>query len=323
MKTKRQNSRLNQAMTVLCAAVMLLGLTIGSVLAVEVSDEDAAKLQAVKKKEADKALPAHEQPAPANPAHPTGGSNAANLAAAATNPIAALMQFQLQNTYNFKNYNSEGFSNVTTLQSVIPVPLPFKSVPMLITRATLPYVTTPDLGEPIGRVTGFSDFQLLLMGVPKHKGKGYTIGVGINTVWPTAGSNPVVGNGKYQTGPAFLYLNMKTPTWQWGIFTYQLWSYASGRGVSGRDNISKIYIQPVLTKHFKKGWYMQSSDTPMTYDWKSEKWTVPLGGSVGRVMKLGKQPVKLFAEVLYDPISGNGPIAKWLFKANITFLLPE
>ena len=323
MKTKRQNRRLNQAMTVLCAAVMLLGLTTGSVLAVEVSDEDATKLEAVKKKEAAKQLPAHEQPAPANPAHPTGGSNAANLAAAATNPVAAMMQFQLQNTYNWKNYNSEGYSNVTTVQAVIPVKLPWEKMPMLITRETLPYVTTPDLGEPVGRVSGFGDFQLLLLGTPKLKGKGYTVGVGMNTVWPTAGANVFTGNGKYQAGPAALYLNMQTPTWQWGIFAYQLWSYGSGRGGSERADVSKLYIQPVLTKHFKKGWYIQTSDTAWDYDWKAKKWNLPLGGNVGRVMKLGKLPVKIFGEILYNPISNNGPIAKWTFKANITFLFPE
>ena len=86
--------RLNQSLTALCAAVMLLGLTTGSVLAVDVSEEDYKLLQSVKKNEADKQLPPHERPAPAHPA----GSKAGSLAAAATNPIANLMQFQLQDS---------------------------------------------------------------------------------------------------------------------------------------------------------------------------------------------------------------------------------
>ena len=40
-------------------------------------------------------------------------------------------------------------------------------------------------------------------------------------------------------------------------------------------------------------------------------------------MKLGRQPVKLFGEVLYNPEDDNGPNAEWSVKANITFLLPK
>ena len=299
--------------------VIALGLTAGNVLAVEVSDEDAAKLEAVKKKEADKAKPPHEAPAPDHPS----GSKAGNLAEAATNPISNLMQFQLQNTYNWKNYNAQGYSNVSTVQTVIPVVLPWEKVPLLITRTTLPYVTTPDVGEPIGRVSGFTDLQMLLLATPKLKTKGVQLGVGINTVWPTARANEVVGNGKYQTGPAILYINMQTPSWQWGMFAYQLWDYASGRGGSDRAGVSKLYLQPVIIKHWGKGWYIGSPDTASTYDWKSKKWNLALGAQMGRVMKLGKQPVKLFGEILYNPISGGGPHAKWTAKFNITFLFPE
>jgi hypothetical protein len=68
MKTKPCNKKLNKTLTALCAAGILLGLTTGSVLAVEISDEDNKTLQAHKKKQAAKALPAHQQPAPVHPA---------------------------------------------------------------------------------------------------------------------------------------------------------------------------------------------------------------------------------------------------------------
>jgi hypothetical protein len=106
-----------------CAAVISLGLATGSVLAVEVSDEDHKTLQAHKKKQAEKQLPPHQRPAPDHPA----GSKSGSLAEAATNPIANLMQIQLQNTYNWENHNSDSYSNVTTLQGVIPVKLLWES----------------------------------------------------------------------------------------------------------------------------------------------------------------------------------------------------
>ena len=60
MKTKLGNKRLNKTLTALCAAVISLGLATGSVLAVEVSDEDYKTLKAHKKKQAEKQLPPHE-----------------------------------------------------------------------------------------------------------------------------------------------------------------------------------------------------------------------------------------------------------------------
>jgi hypothetical protein len=309
-------------LTALCAAVMLLGVTTGSVLAVEVSEEDYKMLQTLKKKEAEKQLPPHEQSAPHNPSAPSV-SKTHNLAEAATNPIANLMQFQLQDTYKWKNYNSDGYANVTTLQAVIPFKLPSESVPLLITRTTLPYVTTPDLGDPIGRKRGFGDTELLLLVTPKLKAKGVQVGLGVNTVFPTAGDNDFTGNGKWQAGPAALYINMQTPTIQWGLFGYQLWDIGSSSNGSNRPGVSKLSIQPVLTKHFKKGWYLASPDTPQTYDFKAKKWTWALGAQGGRVMKLGKQPVKLFGEVLYNPEDNNGATAEWTAKVNITFLFPK
>jgi hypothetical protein len=233
------------------------------------------------------------------------------------------MQFQLQDSYAWSNHNSDSYSNVTTLQAVIPVKLPWESVPLLITRTTLPYITTPDLGDPVDRQRGFGDAEMLLLVTPKLKAKGVQVGLGINTAFPTAGDNDFTGNGKWQAGPAALYLNMRTPSWQWGLFGYQLWDVASSSNGSNRPYVSKLSIQPVLTKHFDKGWYVASPDTPQTYDFNSKKWTLALGAQVGRVMRLGKQPVKLFGEVLNNPVNDNGANAEWSAKFNITFLLPK
>jgi len=110
---------------------------------------------------------------------------------------------------------------------------------------------------------------------------------------------------------------------QWGVVAYQLWDFADGSNGSDRDDVSALSLQPFITKHLKGGWYIGTPDTPQTYNFKSDKWTWALGGQVGRVMKLGKQPVKLFGEVLYNPEDDNGPNAEWSVKANITFLLPK
>jgi hypothetical protein len=291
----------------LCTATILLGLTTGSVLA----HEDPSHY--------DNSKAPHESPHKAEP--PTGGHK--NLAQAATNPIANLIQFQVINNYNWENHNSSGYSNATIFQPVVPFKLPWEKVPLLITRTTLPYVTTPDLGEPIDRERGFGDTTLLMLASPKLETKGVQVGLGLNTVIPTAGDNDFTGSGKWQAGPAALYINMQTPKLQWGIFAYQLWDYASTSNGSDRPGVSQLSLQPFITKHFDKGWYIGTPDIPQTYDFKADKWTWALGGQAGKVTKLGKQPVKLFGEVLYNPEDDNGPTAEWTARAGLTFLFPQ
>ena len=74
---------------------------------------------------------------------PTGGHS--SLADAATNPIANLIQFQIQEQYTPSNNNVDGSSNVFILQPVIPIKLSSEAVPLLVTRTTLPYINTPTL----------------------------------------------------------------------------------------------------------------------------------------------------------------------------------
>jgi hypothetical protein len=295
------------ALITLCAVAVMFGFTTGSVLA----HDDPTHY--------DKTKAPHESPHKAEP--PTGGHK--NLAEAATNPIANLVQFQVINNYNWENHNSSGYSNATILQPVVPFKLPWEKVPLLITRTTLPYVMTPDFDGPEDRKRGFGDTTLLMLASPKLETKGIQLGLGLNSVIPTAGDNDFTGSGKWQAGPSVLYINMRTPKIQWGLFAYQLWDFASSSGNSDRGSVSKLSLQPFITFHFGKGWYIGSPDIPQTYDFNSDKWTWALGGQVGKVTKLGKQPVKLFGEVLYNPEDDNGPTAEWTARVGLTFLFPK
>lgn len=84
MQTTSKRLLPNRFLAGLSALAIALGFASGSVLAVEVSEEDYKLLQKIKQQQAKKELPAHEQPHTKEP--PTGGHS--NLAAAATNPIA-------------------------------------------------------------------------------------------------------------------------------------------------------------------------------------------------------------------------------------------
>jgi hypothetical protein len=300
----------------------MLGLTTSSVLAVEVSDEDYKTLQAHKKKQADKQLPPQKRPAPVEPGSPQKGNQHGSLAEAATNPLANLVQFELQNKYAWDSHNSSGYANTFVIQPVVPFNLPFKRMPALITRTTLPYVSTPDLASPVNRRHGFGDLTFLGIGnIPIAKGQ--MVGVGASLVFPVAGDNDFTGSGKYQAGPALAYINTAIPKWQFGIFGFQHWSYASGGSSSGREDVSNLSFQPLVIRHFNKGWYAGLPDDPQKYDFKANGFTWNLGVRVGKVAKVGKAPINFFVQPVYNPNAAGGAPATWAIKANMTLLFPK
>jgi hypothetical protein len=93
------------------------------------------------------------------------------LAGQATNPIANLVQFQMQEQYTSNSYNVDGDSNVFILQAVVPIKLSSEAVPLLITRTTLPYVNTPDLDGGVGTQEGFGDLVAPGFFLPKLETK--------------------------------------------------------------------------------------------------------------------------------------------------------
>ena len=243
-----------------------------------------------------------------------------NLAGAATNPLAALIQFQLQNNFVGESNAGSGYSNAFVVQPVIPFKLGERQ---WISRITLPLLAaTPDLGDPIGREYGLGDtvaFAVALFPIDKH---GSMVGVGPAFTFPTASSD-FLGEGKWQGGPLLAYVNTATPGIQWGVLAYQQWSLASSGGDSGRPETSKLFFQPILTWHFAKSWYLASGDILWSIDFNDNaRWSIPLGVRLGHVTKLGRQPVNIFVEPFYDVI-GNNKGNEWGVKLNVTLLFPQ
>ncbi len=67
----------------------------------------------------------------------TSAAFADGLAETATNPVGNLIQLQMQDAYNWSNYESDGYSNAAIIQPVIPVKLPWEAVPLMISRTTV------------------------------------------------------------------------------------------------------------------------------------------------------------------------------------------
>lgn len=240
-----------------------------------------------------------------------------DLAAAATNPIASLIQFQIQNTFVPDSYDSSGYANTFVLQPVIPFKLPFETFPTLVTRTTLPIVTTPDFDGPLDGTTGLGDLIILAPLVSKPQKWGMW-GVGPALVFPTA-TDDRTGEGKWQAGPAGVFFYTGVKHWQFGVLAYNLWSYA---GANSRADVNKMFFQPVINYHWGKGWYVGWGDILWTFNWENGQQNFPVSIRLGKVTKIGKQPVNIFFEPFYTP-AHDGATPKWGFKLNLTLLFPK
>jgi len=76
--------------------------------------------------------------------------------------------------------------------------------------------------------------------------------------------------------------------------------------------------------NFKSGWYISSTST-ITADWEADsddRWTVPIGGGVGRLVKFGKQLVDLKAQAFVNAVKPDGA-ADWAMQLQIKLLFPK
>lgn len=83
-------------------------------------------------------------------------------------------------------------------------------------------------------------------------------------------------------------------------------------------------MQPFVNYNLPDGVYLTSSPAA-TGDWTAERrnrWTVPIGGGVGKVVHLGKVPVNNQIGAYYNverPEFG----ARWQLRAQVQFLFPR
>ena len=104
-----------------------------------------------------------------------------------------------------------------------------------------------------------------------------------------------------------------------GALGNHVWSFA---GDSDRPDISNTLLQPFVAYTWPSAWTV-SLQTESTYNWKIEKWSVPINAAVSKLVRLGKLPVSLQAGVGYwleSPETGPGGFR---FRLQANFVLPK
>ncbi len=261
----------------------------------------------------------------ATEATPAAAANTDALRNAAQNPVANLISVPVQNNDNFGIGPANRIQNVLNIQPVIPFSVGKNW--NLITRWITPIIYQPlPVPQPPGPpmqltgVSGLGDLNPSFFLSPK-KSK-IIWGVGPTLVLPTATNTTYLGQGKLSMGPSVVVL-VQPPHFTIGFLTNNYWSVA---GHSDRDKpaVNQFLLQWFVNYNMKKGWYLTASPI-LTANWRASSgnvWTVPFGGGVGRIMKLGFQPVNITGQFYGNAVypSGSSP---WGMRLQIAFLFPQ
>lgn len=252
----------------------------------------------------------------------------ADLVKAVQNPVANMISLPFQNNTDFGIGPQDQTRNTLNIQPVVPFKL--TSDWMLITRTIAPVLAQPhtfaNSGTVVpstpdsGGVLGLGDINTTLFVGPARPSK-VIWSVGPILSFPTA-TNDVLGTEKWNAGPAAVVLIQPHP-WTLGFLVNNMWSYA---GSSGRQDVNQMSLQYFINYNLPDAWFLTSAPI-LTANWKAgsgDQWTVPVGGGVGKVFRIGTQPMNASVQAYYYAIAPDSlQAADWQLRIQLGFLFPK
>ena len=253
--------------------------------------------------------------------------NTEDLAKQAQNPIASMISFPIQwnatpGTQWAPSSIDPSASDNRTLNIINVQPVvPFKvsNDLTLVTRTIVPIVNQP-WADGVD-FTAIGDINPSVWFVPTLKGN-LTIGLGPTLIIPSA-TDIRISSQRWSAGPSAVVVYTKGP-WVLGGLANNVWSFS---GDGGKD-VNKLLIQPFLNYNMPKGWYFTSSPV-ITNDWNADEgkgWMVPIGAGIGRVFKIGDQPVNAslsaYWNVIRPEILGEKLQGDFTIRTQVQFLFP-
>ena len=238
------------------------------------------------------------------------------------NPLADIWSLTFQNNTGMHEGDAVAgseYSNNLFFQPFMPFELGENKSTMLTLRPVFPLVTQPvfDAEEPahsVKHTTGFGDMQILGLAGP-NRGEGLIWGAGATLKLPTAG-NELLGQGKYQAGPAAMLFYLGKP-WVGGVLV-QHWS--SFAGDDDRADASRTDIQYIIRRSIPGAMSVGMGPT-ISVDWEADsdnRLTVPVGLGVTKTVRWGGMPVKLRAEAHYSIVAPDDYGSTWNLRLQIT-----
>ncbi len=280
-----------------------------------------------------------------------GGRSAEEISRMMDNPVGELITIPIQyDVLRVKGPDTDGERTVGTVKIIPTFPVQLGNV-NLISRVAFSFPSLPIdddfpslltqapetvVGEPgtaslpgtdpfAGRSDGFGDLVYVGLISPRRaiKTKNASIiwGVGPTVIFPTA-SKDVLGQGKYQIGPAavFGYLGKE---WTLGLFGQHWHSIA---GDEDRPEVQQTNVQYFVYKKLANQWSIGASPTVTISQSDVTGETllnIPVGVGVNKTLFFGKLPARVGVEAHYYAVHEDDTIApRWGLRFSITPVIP-
>ena len=231
--------------------------------------------------------------------------------ARAQNPLSPHYSIPVKYTYHGGADN--GGVSIGSINPIIPVSLGTWN---MINQLSLNFIGTPggvhgiaELPEPYfgSGAAGLGDTTFTSLFSPVSSGN-FSWGFGPTFVFPTDTlftstgdrKSRQLGSGKFSIGPSAMFVK-QTEFGTLGLNIKQIWSAI---GSASRNNVTQMVLQPFVNYNLSDGWYLVS-DMDMIANWNqnnNQRWTVPVGGGVGKLVAVGKDAINIRAESYYNPM---------------------
>jgi hypothetical protein len=244
----------------------------------------------------------------------------------ARNPLADMISLPFQYETYFGIGPDDETAHVMTIQPVYPVNL--NDDWNLITRTLLPLLYVPEsvaglniLPQGVGSDTEFGLGDINFTGFfSPARPKGLIWGFGPSINFPTA-TDELLGSEKWSAGPSAVIIK-QTGKWNFGVLYRHLWSFA---GEDERADVNQSLLQPWVAYSLNEEWYVLS-ELVITANWEEddsdERFVVPVGGGIGRLFHIGKQPVDVSLSY-YHNIERPDAGAEDVIRFSVNFLWPK
>lgn len=110
----------------------------------------------------------------------------------------------------------------------------------------------------------------------------WTYAFGFKWIFPTAGTNLEIGNGKYQILPSIGF-KYDLGHWRKGAYFTLLFRQANDYAGYHVPHLSRLYIQPTLNINLRDDWFVTFSPE-IRYDWIVHEWFVPFDMMIGKMI---------------------------------------
>ena len=247
---------------------------------------------------------------------PVFAQDESGLAKKTQNPVSDLISVPFQNNFNFNVGPDNDMQYLLNIQPVYPMNLNEKW--NLINRLIIPIINQPELVPGMGDEFGLGDIQYQGYLSPAKPGK-VVWGVGPVLSFPTA-SDEVLGTEQWSAGPGAVVLTIRGP-WVIGALINNIWSFA---GDDDRADVNQGLLQYFINYNFPGGLYLTTAPI-ITANWEADSdnmWTVPFGGGIGKILRIGKLPINTQVAAYYNvEHPDNGP--EWQARFQFQFLFPK